>query len=116
MPEIDMSYIHTGSARKMLARHRLASLARALLFPRRMNHHSGRTSHDPSDETAENAVRSAIAGAKTPVEGLRIKVEAGGCAGLEVHDGAGGRGQSGGCGCRAQRRQSFVDEDSISHL
>lgn len=34
-------------------------------------------------ESAVNAVRSAIAGAKQPVEGLRIMVEAGGCAGLK---------------------------------
>ena len=34
-------------------------------------------------ESAVNAVRSAIAGAKQPVEGLRIKVEAGGCAGFK---------------------------------
>jgi iron-sulfur cluster assembly protein len=34
-------------------------------------------------ESAVNAVRSAIMGAKEPVQGLRIKVEAGGCAGLK---------------------------------
>jgi iron-sulfur cluster assembly protein len=34
-------------------------------------------------DSAVNAVRSAIAGAKQPVEGLRIMVEAGGCAGLK---------------------------------
>jgi iron-sulfur cluster assembly accessory protein len=34
-------------------------------------------------ESAVNAVRSAIAGAVQPAEGLRIKVEAGGCAGFK---------------------------------
>lgn len=34
-------------------------------------------------ESAVNAVRSAISGTQQPVEGLRIKVEAGGCAGYK---------------------------------
>ena len=34
-------------------------------------------------ESAVNAVRSAIAGASAPVEGLRIAVDAGGCAGFK---------------------------------
>jgi iron-sulfur cluster assembly protein len=34
-------------------------------------------------ESAVNAVRSAISGTEQPVEGLRIKVEAGGCAGFK---------------------------------
>jgi iron-sulfur cluster assembly accessory protein len=34
-------------------------------------------------DSALNAVRSAIAGAKDPVGGLRIMVEAGGCAGYK---------------------------------
>jgi iron-sulfur cluster assembly accessory protein len=34
-------------------------------------------------DSAINAVRSAIAGAKDPVGGLRIMVEAGGCAGYK---------------------------------
>jgi iron-sulfur cluster assembly protein len=34
-------------------------------------------------ESAQNAVRSAIAGAGTPLEGLRIAVDAGGCAGFK---------------------------------
>src|SRR5271157_5780404 len=34
-------------------------------------------------ESAVNAVRSAIVGAKKPVEGLRIMVESGGCAGFK---------------------------------
>ncbi|HKM64635.1 MAG TPA: iron-sulfur cluster assembly accessory protein [Acidisphaera sp.] len=34
-------------------------------------------------ENAVNAVRSAISGAGQPVEGLRIKVESGGCAGFK---------------------------------
>ena len=34
-------------------------------------------------ESAINAVRSAIAGASAPVEGLRIAVDAGGCAGFK---------------------------------
>jgi iron-sulfur cluster assembly accessory protein len=34
-------------------------------------------------ESAVNAVRSAIAGAAQPAEGLRIKVETGGCAGFK---------------------------------
>lgn len=34
-------------------------------------------------ESAANAVRSAIAGAPEPMDGLRIMVEAGGCAGFK---------------------------------
>jgi iron-sulfur cluster assembly protein len=34
-------------------------------------------------ESAVNAVRAAIAGASAPVEGLRIAVDAGGCAGFK---------------------------------
>jgi iron-sulfur cluster assembly protein len=34
-------------------------------------------------ESAVNAVRTAISGARQPVEGLRIKVESGGCAGFK---------------------------------
>jgi iron-sulfur cluster assembly accessory protein len=34
-------------------------------------------------ETAVNAVQTAIAGASEPVDGLRIMVEAGGCAGYQ---------------------------------
>ena len=34
-------------------------------------------------ESAVNAVRSAISGASVPVEGLRIAVDAGGCAGFK---------------------------------
>ena len=34
-------------------------------------------------ESAVNAVRSAVAGASAPVEGLRIAVDAGGCAGFK---------------------------------
>jgi iron-sulfur cluster assembly protein len=34
-------------------------------------------------ESAQNAVRSAIAGAGQPLEGLRIAVDAGGCAGFK---------------------------------
>ena len=34
-------------------------------------------------ESAANAVRSAIAGAAEPMDGLRIMVEAGGCAGFK---------------------------------
>lgn len=34
-------------------------------------------------ESAANAVRSAIAGAPQPVDGLRIMIEAGGCAGFK---------------------------------
>jgi iron-sulfur cluster assembly protein len=34
-------------------------------------------------ESAANALRSAITGAGTPVEGLRIAVQAGGCSGFQ---------------------------------
>jgi iron-sulfur cluster assembly protein len=34
-------------------------------------------------ESAQNAIRSAIAGAGAPLEGLRIAVDAGGCAGFK---------------------------------
>ena len=34
-------------------------------------------------EAAQNAIRTAIAGAGVPLEGLRIAVDAGGCAGFQ---------------------------------
>ena len=67
-------------------------------------------------ETAENAVRSAIAGAKTPVEGLRIKVEAGGCAGLKYLMGLVAEVNPADVVVERNGVKLYVDEDSISHI
>jgi iron-sulfur cluster assembly protein len=67
-------------------------------------------------ESAVNAVRSAIAAAKDPVEGLRIMVETGGCAGFKYSmalvsdiNPADALIESGGV-------KVFVDTDSLPHL
>jgi iron-sulfur cluster assembly protein len=67
-------------------------------------------------EAAGNAVRSAIAGAGTPVEGLRIKVEAGGCAGLKYMMGLVAEVKPADVVVERNGVKLFVDEDSISHI
>jgi iron-sulfur cluster assembly protein len=65
---------------------------------------------------ALNAVRSAIAGAAQPVEGLRIVVEAGGCAGLKYMMGLVSDVTPGDVLVEREGVKVYVDEASLQHL
>lgn len=67
-------------------------------------------------ESAVNAVRSAISGAKGPVEGLRIMVEAGGCAGFKYMMGLVAEVDPTDHLIEHGGVKVYVDKDSISHL
>ncbi|MGO8917374.1 MAG: HesB/IscA family protein [Stellaceae bacterium] len=67
-------------------------------------------------ESAVNAVRSAIAGAKQPVEGLRIMVEAGGCAGLKYMMGLVSDVNPADLVVERSGVKVFVDNSSVSYL
>jgi iron-sulfur cluster assembly protein len=65
---------------------------------------------------ALNAVRSAIAGAGQPVEGLRIMVEAGGCAGLKYMMGLVSDVNPNDVLVEREGVKVYVDEPSLEHL
>jgi iron-sulfur cluster assembly protein len=65
---------------------------------------------------ALNAVRSAIKGAAQPVEGLRIMVEAGGCAGLKYMMGLVSDVNPNDFVVEREGVRVFVDEPSLQHL
>jgi iron-sulfur cluster assembly protein len=67
-------------------------------------------------ESAVNAVRSAISGAPQPVEGLRIKVEAGGCAGLKYLMGLVSEIDPDDYLVESHGVKVFVDPESLPHL
>lgn len=67
-------------------------------------------------ESAVSAVRSAIAGAKEPVAGLRIKVESGGCAGFQYKMGLVSEIDPTDLLVETGDVKLFVDQDSVSHL
>ena len=67
-------------------------------------------------ESAVNAVRSAIAGAKQPVEGLRIMVEAGGCAGFKYLMGLVADVDPADLVVEHSGVKVFVDNGSVSYL
>jgi iron-sulfur cluster assembly protein len=67
-------------------------------------------------ESAVNAVRSAIAGAKQPVEGLRIMVEAGGCAGFKYMMGLVSDVDPADLVVESDGVKVFVDNGSVSYL
>ena len=67
-------------------------------------------------ESAVNAVRSAIAGAGQPVEGLRIKVEAGGCAGFKYMMGLVSDIEPADFVVERGGVKVFVDQTSLPHL
>lgn len=67
-------------------------------------------------ESAVNAVRSAINCAKAPVEGLRIMVEAGGCAGFKYKMGLVADVDPADLLIEQEGVKVFVDQDSIPHL
>ena len=67
-------------------------------------------------ETAANAIRNAISGSKEPVEGLRIMVQAGGCAGQKYMMGLVQTAQDGDVVLEQNGVKVFVDPSSVSLL
>ena len=67
-------------------------------------------------ESAVNAVRSAITGASTAVEGLRIAVDAGGCAGFKYQMGLVSEVNPDDLVVERDGIKVFVDRESVSHL
>lgn len=67
-------------------------------------------------DSAITAVRSAIAGSPTPVEGLRLIVEAGGCAGLKYSMGLVAERQTEDMEINAGGIRVFVDPASGPYL
>jgi iron-sulfur cluster assembly protein len=67
-------------------------------------------------ESAVNAVRMAIDGAKDPIAGLRIMVESGGCAGLKYKMGLVAATDDGDLTVERSGVKVFIDPASIPHL
>ncbi len=67
-------------------------------------------------DSAVNAVRSAMAGAAQPVEGLRIMVESGGCAGFKYIMGLVAETDPADLVIEQGGIKVFVDRSSITHL
>ncbi len=64
-------------------------------------------------ESAVNAVRSAISGAGIPLEGLRIAVDAGGCAGFKYQMGLVAQPDPDDAVAECEGVKVFVDRDSL---
>jgi iron-sulfur cluster assembly protein len=67
-------------------------------------------------ESAANAVRTAIARANAPVEGLRIAVDAGGCAGYKYLMGLVSEPDPDDIVVESDGVKVFVDRDSVAHI
>ncbi len=67
-------------------------------------------------ESAANAVRTAIARTNAPVEGLRLAVDAGGCAGYKYMMGLVAKGDPDDIVVEREGVKVFVDPDSVRHL
>jgi iron-sulfur cluster assembly accessory protein len=67
-------------------------------------------------ESAANAIRSAITGAATPIEGLRIAVDNGGCAGFKYMMGLVAEPSPSDVVVEAGGVKVFVDKNSVIHL
>jgi iron-sulfur cluster assembly accessory protein len=67
-------------------------------------------------ESAANAVRMAIDGAKDPIVGLRIMVETGGCAGMKYKMGLVASTDADDVTVEASGVKVFIDPASIAHL
>ena len=67
-------------------------------------------------ESAVDAVRTAIKGAKGPVEGLRIMVESGGCAGFQYKMGLVEDIDPADLVVEQGDVKIYVDQDSVPHL
>jgi len=67
-------------------------------------------------QSAVNAVRMAIDGAKDPIAGLRIMVEAGGCAGLKYKMGLVAETDQGDITVEQSGVKVFIDPASVGFL
>lgn len=67
-------------------------------------------------DSAVNAVRSAISGSAEPVDGLRIMVEAGGCAGFKYMMGLVGARNADDMVVERDGIRVFVDQNSLPYL
>ena len=67
-------------------------------------------------DSAAHAVRNAIAGAKAPADGLRIMVEAGGCAGLKYMMGLANEAKDEDTIVEKNGVKLYVDPKSHEHL
>jgi len=67
-------------------------------------------------EAAANAVRTAIKGANTPIEGLRLAVDAGGCAGFKYMMGLVANPNPDDIVVEERGVKVFVDRDSVQLL
>lgn len=67
-------------------------------------------------QSAVNAVRMAIDGAKDPIAGLRIMVESGGCAGLKYKMGLVTKNEEGDLTFESSGLKLFIEPTSISYL
>ncbi len=67
-------------------------------------------------DSAANAVRTAISDARTPASGLRIMVEAGGCAGLKYMMGLANEAKPDDTVVERNGVKVFVDAKSHEHL
>jgi iron-sulfur cluster assembly protein len=67
-------------------------------------------------ESAANAVRMAIGGAKDPIAGLRIMVESGGCAGLKYKMGLVAATENGDVTVEHAGVTVFIDPASVPYL
>jgi iron-sulfur cluster assembly accessory protein len=67
-------------------------------------------------ESAANAVRSAIAGAAEPMDGLRIMVEAGGCAGFQYKMGLVAQALPGDLTVEDRGVKVFIEPNSLTSI
>ena len=67
-------------------------------------------------ENAVNAVRSAISRANAPIEGLRLAVDAGGCAGFKYMMGLVTKADPDDVVVESDGVKVFVDPDSVMYL
>jgi iron-sulfur cluster assembly protein len=67
-------------------------------------------------ESAANAVRSAIAGATEPMDGLRIMVQAGGCAGFKYSMGLVAEPTAGDLVVEDRGVKVFIEPNSLSSI
>jgi len=67
-------------------------------------------------ENAVNAVRSAISRANAPIEGLRLAVDAGGCAGFKYMMGLVAKADPDDVVVESDGVKVFVDPDSVMYL
>ncbi|MHB8302551.1 MAG: HesB/IscA family protein [Acidobacteriaceae bacterium] len=67
-------------------------------------------------ETAAGTLQSAIAATSTPIAGLRIAVQDGGCAGYQYQMGLVENAEPGDLSCESHGVAIFIDQDSAALL